>query len=38
MIDAPDHAVEERDDRSAWVWLIAALLGIAISVVAGMMS
>ena len=38
MIDAPDHAVEERDDRSAWVWLIAALLGIALSVVAGMMS
>lgn len=38
MIDAPDHAVEERGDRSAWVWLIAALLGIALSVVAGMMS
>lgn len=38
MIDAPDHAVEERDDRSAWVWLIAALLGIALSVVTGMMS
>lgn len=38
MIDAPDHAVGERDDRSAWVWLIAALLGIALSVVAGMMS
>lgn len=38
MIDAPDHAVEERGDRSAWVGLIAALLGIALSVVAGMMS
>lgn len=38
MIDAPDHAAGERDDRSAWVWLIAALLGIALSVVAGMMS
>ena len=38
MIDAPDHAVEEQGDRSAWVWLIAALLGIALSVVAGMMS
>ena len=38
MIDAPDHAVEERGDRSAWVGLIAALLGIALSVAAGMMS
>lgn len=38
MIDAPDHAVEERGDRSAWVWLIVALLGIALSVAAGMMS
>ena len=38
MIDAPDRAVEERGDRSAWVGLIAALLGIALSVVAGMMS
>lgn len=38
MIDVPDHAVEERGDRSAWVWLIAALLGIALSVAAGMMS
>lgn len=38
MIDAPDHAVEERGDRSAWVGLIAALLGIALSVVVGMMS
>lgn len=38
MIDAPDHAVGERGDRSAWVWFIAALLGIALSVVAGMMS
>lgn len=38
MIDAPDHAVEERGNHSAWIWLLAALLGIALSVVAGMMS
>lgn len=38
MIDAPDHAVEERDNRSTGAWLLVALLGIALSVVAGMMS
>ena len=38
MIDAPDHAVEERGNRSAGVWLLVILLGIALSVVAGMMS
>lgn len=37
MIDAPDHAVEERGNRSAGAWLLVALLGIALSVVAGMM-
>lgn len=38
MIDAPDHTAQERDDRSARVWLFAALLGIALSAVAGVMS
>ena len=38
MIDAPDHAVEERGNRSTGAWLLVALLGIALSVVAGMMS
>lgn len=38
MIDAPDHAVEERGNRSAGAWLLVALLGIALSVAAGMMS
>ena len=38
MIDAPDHAVEERGNRSTGAWLLVVLLGIALSVVAGMMS
>lgn len=38
MIDAPDHTVEERGNRSTGAWLLVALLGIALSVVAGMMS
>ena len=38
MIDAPDHTADERDDRSVRVWLFAALLGIALSAVAGVMS
>ena len=38
MIDAPDYAAQERGDRSALVWLIAALLGIALSIAAGMAS
>mgnify|MGYP002545594333 FL=1 len=38
MIDAPDHAAQEWDNRSAGAWLLVALLGIALSVVAGMIS
>lgn len=38
MIDASDHTVEERGDRSPRIWLLATLLGIALSVVAGMLS
>lgn len=38
MIDAPDHAVEERGNHSTGAWLLVSLLGIALSVVAGMMS
>ena len=38
MIDAPDHGAQERDNRSTGAWLLVALLGIALSVVAGMMS
>lgn len=38
MIDAPDHAAQERTNRSAGAWLLVALLGIALSVAAGMMS
>lgn len=38
MIDAPDHTVEERGDRSTRLWFLAALLGIVLSVVAGMTS
>ena len=38
MIDAPDHAAQEQGNRSAGAWLLVALLGIALSVVAGMMS
>lgn len=38
MIDAPDHAAQERDNRSTGAWLLVALLGIVLSVVAGMMS
>lgn len=38
MIGAPDHAVEKRGNRSAGAWLLVALLGMAFSVVAGMMS
>lgn len=36
MIDAPDHTTEKRGDRSALAWLLAALLGIALSAAAGM--
>lgn len=38
MIDAPDHTAQERGDRSARVWLIVVLLGIALSIVAGVTS
>lgn len=38
MIDAPNHAAQERGNRSTGAWLLVALLGIALSVVAGMMS
>lgn len=38
MIGAPDHAAQERDNRSAGAWLLVALLGIVLSVAAGMMS
>lgn len=38
MIDAPDHTTEKRGDRSALAWLLAALLGIALSAAAGMAS
>lgn len=38
MIDASDHAAQERGNRSTGAWLLVALLGIALSVVAGMMS
>lgn len=38
MIDASDHTAQERGDRSAREWLIVVLLGIALSIVAGVMS
>lgn len=38
MIDAPDHTAAEHGDRSSRIWLLATLLGIVLSVVAGMMS
>lgn len=38
MIDAPDHTTEKRGDRSALAWLLAALLGIALSAAAGVTS
>lgn len=38
MIDVPDHTTEKRGDRSALAWLLAALLGIALSAAAGAMS
>ena len=38
MIDAPDHTAAEHGDRSSRIWLLATLLGIVLSVVAGMTS
>ena len=38
MIDMPDHVAGERGNRAAWRLPLIVLLGIALSVVAGMMS
>lgn len=38
MIDASDHTAQERGDRSVREWLIVVLLGIALSIVAGVTS
>lgn len=38
MIDMPDHVAEEQGNRVAWMWPLIALLGIALSVAAGMAS
>lgn len=38
MIDMPDHVAGERGNRAVWRLPLIVLLGIAISVVAGMMS
>lgn len=38
MIGASDHTAQERGDRSAREWLIVVLLGIALSIVAGVTS
>ena len=38
MIDMPDHVAEEQGNRAVWMWPLIALLGIALSVVAGMAS
>lgn len=38
MIDAPGHTAQERGNRPVWVWPLVALLGIALSAVAGVMS
>lgn len=38
MIDAPDHTAAEHGDRSSRIWLLATLLGIALSIVAGVTS
>lgn len=38
MIDMPDHVAGERDNRAVWRLPLIVLLGIALSVVAGMMS
>lgn len=38
MIDASGHTAQERGDRSAREWLIVVLLGIALSIVAGVTS
>lgn len=38
MIDMPDHVAGERGNRAVWRLPLIVLLGIALSVVAGMMS
>lgn len=38
MIDTPDHFTEEQGNRASWMWPLVALVGIALSVVAGMAS
>lgn len=38
MIDIPDHVAGEQGNRAAWIWPLVALLGIALSVAAGMAS
>ena len=38
MIDMPDHVAGERGNRAVWSLPLIVLLGIALSVVAGMMS
>ena len=38
MIDMPDHVTEEQSNRASWMWPLVALVGIALSVVAGMAS
>lgn len=38
MIDIPDRVVGERGNHAAWIWPLVALLGIALSVAAGMIS
>ena len=38
MTDMPDHVAEGQGNRAAWMWPLIALLGITLSVVAGMAS
>lgn len=38
MIDIPDYVAGEQGNRAAWIWPLVALLGIALSVAAGMIS
>ena len=38
MIDMPDHVAEKQGNRVAWMWPLVTLLGITLSVVAGMAS
>lgn len=38
MIDMPDHVAEKQGNRVAWMWPLVTLLGITLSVVAGIAS